>query len=164
MSTQTITIRKVDVLSEQDINPTKDWLTARQHLLNRTRELRRVRDQLSPQCCAAKWAKTVEQSVFDAPANHVLRTELLNPRDSSFLKCSSYHLLGLVGVPLIVSVCLLLQLHKLPNSSLSYSLLNAIVSILFNFSSSALLKAFSFLIGLLGFSRWFTSSGNNVGN
>jgi hypothetical protein len=69
-------------------------------------------------------------------------------------KRSGYHLIGLVGIPLIVAVCLLLQLHKLPDSSLSYSLLNAIVSVLFNFTSSALLKAFSFLISLLGFSKW----------
>ncbi len=73
-------------------------------------------------------------------------------------KRPAYLLLALVGVPLIVAVCLLLQLHKLPNSSLSYSLLNAIVSLLFNLSSSALLKAFSFLVNLVGFSRWITSS------
>jgi hypothetical protein len=41
-----------------------------------------------------------------------------------------------------MAVYLLLQLHKLPNSSLSYSLLYAVISLLFNFSSSALLKAF----------------------
>jgi hypothetical protein len=69
-------------------------------------------------------------------------------------KRSGYHLIGFVGIPLIIAVCLLLQLHKLPDSSLSYSLLNAIVSVLFNFTSSALLKAFSFLISLLGFSKW----------
>ena len=96
--------------------------------------------------------------MFDAPAGTVMQAELLNRRAPSFLKCSGYHLLGLVGVPLIVAVCLLLQLHKLPNSSLSYSLLNAIVSILFNFSSSALLKASSFLVSLVGLSRWVTSS------
>jgi len=73
-------------------------------------------------------------------------------------KRSGYHLLGLVGIPLIVAVCLLLQLHKLPNTSLSYSLLNALASVLFNLSSSALLKVFSFLISLLGFSKWFTPS------
>ena len=164
MNTQTITLRTVDVLSDEDIDSRKDWLDARQHVLDRGEEPRRVRDQLTPQCCAAKWAKIEEESVFDDRADTVMRAELLNRRDPSFLKCSGYHLLGLVGVPLILAVCLLLQLHKLPNSSLSYSLLNATVSILFNFSSSALLKAFSFLISLLGFSRWFTSSGNNVAN
>ena len=46
MSTQTITLRKVDVLSDEDINSRKDWLSARQRLLNRAQELRRLRDQL----------------------------------------------------------------------------------------------------------------------
>ena len=46
MSTQTITLRKADVLSDEDINSRKDWLIARQRLLNRAQELRRLRDQL----------------------------------------------------------------------------------------------------------------------
>ena len=93
-----------------------------------------------------------------------LSEQRINSRERWLIACnelgkrSSYLLLGLVGIPLITAVCLLLQLHKLPESSLSYSLVNAIVSVLFNFSSSALLKAFSFLISLLGFSRGFGSS------
>ena len=71
---------------------------------------------------------------------------------------SGYLLIALVGVPLMAAVCLLFQLHKLPDSSLSYSLLNAIISLLFNFSSSALLKVFSFLISLLRFAKGFASS------
>ena len=158
MSTQTITLRKVDVLSDDDINSPKDWLIARQRLLNRAEELRRVRDQLIVEGCALNCAKADEELVFGAPAATVVQAELLNGRGPFFLKHSGYHLLGLVGISLIVAVCLLLQLHKLPNSSLSYSLLNAIVSILFNFSSSALLKASSFLVRLGGLSRWVTSS------
>lgn len=73
-------------------------------------------------------------------------------------KHPGYHLICFVGIPLIMAVCLLLQLHKFPDSSLSYSLVNAIVSVLFNLSSSALLKALSFLVSLFGFSRSFTSS------
>ena len=73
-------------------------------------------------------------------------------------KRSGYHLICLVGIPLIMAVCLLLQLHKLPDSSLTYSLVNATVSVLFNLSSSALLKAFSFLLSLFGLSRSITSS------
>jgi hypothetical protein len=158
MSTQTITLQNPDVLSDDAINPRKEWLIARQRLLNRSQESKRLPDQLTVQRCALKWAKLDEESVFDTPAGTVMQAELLNGRDPAFLKCSGYHLLGLVGVPLIVAVCLLLQLHKLPNSSLSYSLLNAIVSLLFNFSSSALLKASSFLVSLVGLSRWVTSS------
>jgi hypothetical protein len=158
MSTQTITLRNPDVLSDHDINSPREWLITRQRLLNRARELKRIRDQRTLEGCGLKCTKADEESVFDAPAGTVMQAELLNRRDPSFLKCSGYHLLGLVGIPLIVAVCLLLQLHKLPNSSLSYSLLNAIVSILFNFSSSALLKASSFLVSLVGLSRWVTSS------
>jgi hypothetical protein len=127
MSTETITLRNRDVLSDDDINSPREWLISRRRLL-------------------------------DSPGNTVTQAEQLNGRGSSFPKCSGYHLLGLVGVPLIVAVCLLLQLDKLSNSSLSYSLLNAIVSVLFNFTSSALLKTFSFFISLLGLSRWFTPS------
>ena len=162
MSTQTITLRNPDVLSDHDINSPEEWLIARQRLLNRAQELRRV--QLTVEGCALNCAKADEELVFGAPAATVVQAELLNGRGPFFLKHSGYHLLGLVGISLIVAVCLLFQLHKLPNSSLSYSLLNAIVSILFNFSSSALLKAFSFLISVLGFSRWFASSGNSVAN
>ena len=158
MSTQTITLRNPDVLSDHDINSPREWLITRQRLLNRARELKRIRDQRTLEGCGLKCTKADEESVFDAPAGTVMQAELLNRRDPSFLKCSGYHLLGLVGIPLIVAVCLLLQLHKPPNSSLSYSLLNAIVSILFNFSSSALLKASSFLVSLVGLSRWVTSS------
>ena len=117
-------------MSDEDINSQKEWLSARQRLLNRAQELRRLRDQLIAECCAVNCAKADEELVFDAPAGTVMQAELLNGREPSFLKCSGYHVLGLVGIPLIVAVCLLLQLHKLPNSSLSYSLLNAIVSLL----------------------------------
>lgn len=76
-------------------------------------------------------------------------------RPSELRKRFGYHLIALVGVLLIMAVCLLMQLDKLPTSSLSHSLLNALISVLFNFSSSALLKAFSFLISLLGLPRAF---------
>ena len=81
-------------------------------------------------------------------------TERLGGR-SELRKRSGYHLIVLVGVILIVALYLLVQLDKLPTSSLSYSLLNALISVLFNFSSSALLKAFSFLMSLLGLPRAF---------
>jgi hypothetical protein len=74
--------------------------------------------------------------------NHAQERDQLN-NTSVFLKYSGRNLVGLVAIPLIVAVCLVLQLHKLPNSSLSYSVLNAIACLLFNFSSSALFKAFS---------------------
>jgi Bacterial protein of unknown function (DUF899) len=158
MSTQRITLRNSDVFLDDGINPPREWLIARQHLLNRAQELKRVRDQLTVERCALKWAELDEKSLCDSPGDTVMQAELLNGRGRWFPNCPGFHLLGLVGVPLIVAVFLLLQLHNLPNSSLSYSLLNAIISVLFNFTSSALLKAFSFLISLVGLSRWFSSS------
>ena len=146
MSRQTITLRKpnvLNVLSDDEINSPEEWIVSRQCLLSRAQELRRVRDQLTVECCTLNCAKVDKESVFHAPADTVNQAELLNEHAPFFLKYSGYHLLGLVAIPLIVAVCLLLQLHKLPDSSLSYSLLNAIACLLFNFSSSALFKAFS---------------------
>jgi len=68
---------------------------------------------------------------------------------------------GFVGVFLIVIAYLLLQLDKLPSSSLSFSLMNAagslliILSLLFKFNVSAfLIEVFWFLISLLGLAKW----------
>jgi hypothetical protein len=71
---------------------------------------------------------------------------------------------GFVGVFLIVIAYLLLQLDKLPSSSLTFSLLNAagslliMLSLLFKFNASAfLIEVFWFLISLLGLSKWLIS-------
>ena len=68
---------------------------------------------------------------------------------------------GFVGVFLIVIAYLLLQLDKLPSSSLSFSLMNAagslliILSLLFKFNVSAfMIEVFWFLISLLGLTKW----------
>ena len=68
-----------------------------------------------------------------------------------------FDLAGFVGVVLIIVGYLLLQLEKLPSSSLRYSLLNAagalliMVSLVFAFNLSAfIVEAFWFLISLLG--------------
>jgi hypothetical protein len=72
-----------------------------------------------------------------------------------------FDLAGCVGVLLIVIAYLLLQLDKLPSSSLSFSLLNAagslliMFSLVFNFNVSAfLIEVFWFLISLIGLSKW----------
>ena len=72
-----------------------------------------------------------------------------------------FDLAGFVGVLLIVIAYLLLQLEKLPSSSLSFSLLNATGSLLialslfFKFNLSAfLIEVFWFLISLIGLARW----------
>jgi hypothetical protein len=72
-----------------------------------------------------------------------------------------FDLAGFVGVLLIVIGYLLLQLDKLPSSSLSFSLLNAagslliMLSLIFKFNVSAfLIEVFWFLISLIGLSKW----------
>jgi hypothetical protein len=72
-----------------------------------------------------------------------------------------FDLAGFVGVLLIVIAYLLLQLEKLPSSSLSFSLLNATgsllisLSLLFKFNLSAfLIEVFWFLISLIGLAKW----------
>lgn len=68
---------------------------------------------------------------------------------------------GFIGVLLIVIGYLFLQLDKLSSSSLSFSLLNAVGSLLIMFSlvykfnvSAFLIEVFWFLISLLGLSKW----------
>jgi uncharacterized YccA/Bax inhibitor family protein len=75
-----------------------------------------------------------------------------------------FDLAGFVGVLLIVIAYLLLQLDKLPSSSLSFSLLNAggslliMFSLVFKFNVSAfLIEVFWFLISLIGLSKWLAS-------
>ena len=75
-----------------------------------------------------------------------------------------FDLAGFGGVLLIVIAYLLLQLEKLPSSSLSFSLLNAsgslliALSLFFKFNLSAfLIEVFWFLISLLGLTRWLIS-------
>ena len=75
---------------------------------------------------------------------------------------TSFDLAGFIGVVMIVIAYLLLQLDKLPSSSLSYSLLNAagalliIISLIFKFNLSAfIVEVFWFLISLLGLTKWF---------
>jgi len=80
---------------------------------------------------------------------------------------TSFDLAGFIGVVMIVIAYLLLQLDKLPSSSLSYSLLNAagalliIISLIFNFNLSAfIVEVFWFLISLLGLTKSLVSRKN----
>jgi len=83
----------------------------------------------------------------------------------------SFHLFdlaGFIGVLLIVSAYMLLQLDKLPSSSPSYSLMNAagalliIISLIFAFNLSAfIVEVFWFLISLLGLWRSLISRQNS---
>ncbi len=75
-----------------------------------------------------------------------------------------FDLAGFVGVLLIVIAYLLLQLDQLRSSSLSFSLLNAVgsllimLSLIFKFNVSAfLIEVFWFLISLIGLTKWLIS-------
>ena len=139
---QAATPEKANTLSDRQITSREEWLIARQDQLKREKELARLCHQLSAERRALAWAKVEKKDNGDASEDMVTLAELSDGRSTAFIKHSGYRLMGLVGVPLIAAVYLLLQLHKLPNSSLSYSLLYAVISLLFNLSSSALLKIF----------------------
>jgi hypothetical protein len=71
-----------------------------------------------------------------------------------------FDLVGFIGVLLIITAYLLLQLDKLPSSSPTYSLLNVvgalliIVSLIFKFNLSAfIVEAFWLLISLFGLTK-----------
>lgn len=71
-------------------------------------------------------------------------------------------LLGNIGVVVLVTTYLMLQLNKLSSDGLAYSLLNAIgaglivISLLVDFNLSALIiEVFWVLISLLGIYRYF---------
>jgi hypothetical protein len=130
MNAQTATVEKANALLDHQIGLCESWPIARQDLLDKEQEIARLRDQLSAERRALARAKIDRAYDLD---------ELSGGRSTPFIKQAGFRLVGFAG-PLIAAVYLLLQLQKLPNSSLTYSLLSAIISLLFNFSSSALLK------------------------
>jgi len=78
-----------------------------------------------------------------------------------------FDLTGFIGVLLIIVAYLLLQLEKLPSTSPTYSLLNAvgalliIVSLIFQFNLSAfIVEVFWFLISLVGLTKSLVSRKN----
>jgi hypothetical protein len=141
MSRQAATLEEANALSGHQITSREEWLIARQDLLMREMGLTRLCHQLRAERRSLE-AKVEKKNSVEASKDSVTLAELSDERSTVFTKHSGYRLMGLVGGPLIMAVYLLLQLQKLPNSSLSYSLLYAVISLLFNFSSSALLKAF----------------------
>ena len=140
MSRQAATLEEANALSGHQITSREECLIAR--LLKREMGLTRLCHQLRAERRALEWAKVEKKDNVEASKDSVTLAKLSDERSTVFTKHLGYRLMGLVVGPLIVAVYLLLQLHKLPNSSLSHSVLYAVISLLFNFSSSALLKAF----------------------
>lgn len=80
------------------------------------------------------------------------------------MKYAWHDLAGNVGVALILSAYLLLQIGKLRSTHLSYSLMNGagaslvILSLIFDFNLSAfVIEAFWVLISFIGIARYFVS-------
>lgn len=78
--------------------------------------------------------------------------------------------IGIIGVVVLMTTYLLLQLNRLSSSGLAYSLLNAIgagfivVSLTANFNLSAfIIEAFWVLISLIGIYRYFKLTRNTTG-
>ena len=111
-------------------------------------DLRSCQKEFAPRCHQLSTGDSFQSLVKShknrgvAVPDSTMTSSELSPGQRTFMIKSAYRLVGLIGVPLVVAVYLLPQLHALPNSSLSYSLLYALISLLFNISSSALLRVF----------------------
>ncbi len=143
---------KADIVSDQIRS--RERLIARWDLFHREKEFAGEHDQLSVERCILA-LEQVKRMNSDRPDHEVSLAGRSRERSSFFIKRSTFRLLGLIGVPLAAAVYLFLELSHTPHASLNHSLLNAILSLLVNVSSSAILKGFWFLVSLLGASKSF---------
>jgi hypothetical protein len=134
MSTQSATIGK----SARQFGLRPEWIVACHNLRSCQKEFARGCDPFGADDNSPTLTTSHNPSV---PESTMIPFEQPSERSILMIK-SGYRLVGLIGAPLVVAVYLLPQLHALPNSSLSYSLLYALISLLFNISSSALLRVF----------------------
>lgn len=135
MSTQSATME-----AARQFESRPEWLIACHDLYSCQKESAHRFDPPSTAGSYQTPAKSHQNPSAAVPTSTMTSSEL-SPGRVLMIK-SGYRLVGLIGVPLVVAVYLLPQLHALPNSSLSYSLLYALISLLFNISSSALLRVF----------------------
>jgi predicted dithiol-disulfide oxidoreductase (DUF899 family) len=56
MSTQAATVEKANAFSDHQVSSREEWLIARRDLVNRARELARLRDQLRTEHRVLAWA------------------------------------------------------------------------------------------------------------
>ena len=150
MSRQRSTLERVHLLTDQEVVRPEAWLVAHQDLLQREKGLAYLSAQLRAERRMFECAKTAKECSADRRENMVTLTKL-SVRPSELCHPARSRLVGLVGVSFIMAVGLLLQLHRVPDSSLSYSLISAVISLLFNFSSSALLRVFQSLSSLFDY-------------
>ena len=86
MSTQTMTLEKTDSLSGHEVVSRSEWLIARKDLLEREKELTRLRDQLAAERRALPWVKIEKEYTFDGPEGEVTLAELFDGRSQLFIK------------------------------------------------------------------------------
>ena len=86
MSTQTMTLEKTDSLTGHEVVSRSEWLIARKDLLEREKELTRLRDQLAAERRALPWVKIEKEYTFDGPEGEVTLAELFDGRSQLFIK------------------------------------------------------------------------------
>lgn len=86
MSTQTLRTPATDRLRQHEIVSRENWLVARRDLLQREKEMTRLRDQLNAARRALPWVKVEKEYVFDAPEGKVTLADLFAGRSQLFIK------------------------------------------------------------------------------
>jgi predicted dithiol-disulfide oxidoreductase (DUF899 family) len=86
MSTRTTKVENPDVSAGHEIVSREEWLIARKDLLEREKELTRLRDQLAAERRALPWVTIDKTYVFDAPEGKVTLAELFDGRSQLFIK------------------------------------------------------------------------------
>src|SRR5256885_10871159 len=79
-------MEKTDGVLDHEIVSHTDWLVARKDLLNREKELTRLRDQLAAERRALPWVKIDKEYIFDAPEGEVTLAKLFDGRSQLFFK------------------------------------------------------------------------------
>jgi len=86
MSTQTVLPEIAGPLSGHEVVSRGEWLVARKDLLEREKELTRLRDQLAAERRALPWVMIDKEYIFDAPEGEVTLAELFEERSQLFIK------------------------------------------------------------------------------
>jgi predicted dithiol-disulfide oxidoreductase (DUF899 family) len=73
-------------VQEHEIVSRAEWLVARRDLLQREKELTRLRDQLAAQRRALPWVKIDKDYVFDGPQGELTLADLFEGRSQLFIK------------------------------------------------------------------------------
>jgi predicted dithiol-disulfide oxidoreductase (DUF899 family) len=81
-----MTLEKTDSLTGHEVVSRSEWLIARKDLLEREKELTRLRDQVAAERRALPWVKIEKEYTFDGPEGEVTLAELFDGRSQLFIK------------------------------------------------------------------------------